>query len=350
MDRSSEKEALITHVAEPKPVTVSPSKHDKRSLAVLCLILFLGSITLTLQYHFQGPLARPSVGRSLDRRSPNFYGASNVTGFSNDIVPNMVHLIRLDQTLLSFWDAVCIRSIYLNHNPTLILIHCSPCGMEGPYESWVSDIPTLRQVPIQVPEDVFGLKLGCVQHVSDVLRIRVLMEHGGIYLDNDVFVVRSMDRFRRFEMSLGWPEGAYIGNQIQIAHPKARFLRLYHDLYRRYDKSKWYWNAGDLPTLTILIPHQHLVHRSYRSFGVATYLLDWLYVPKLWLDWTLATAVHLFVHHRGGNKRDPLKDAPVNETNVGLYDTAIGEMARSVLYGTKKFVEAGAQVLNLSLL
>ena len=43
------------------------------------------------------------------------------------------------------------------------------------------------------------------------------MEEGGIFLDNDVYVVRSLERFRHFEMTLGWPPGDYIGTQVRFA-------------------------------------------------------------------------------------------------------------------------------------
>ncbi|CAN8012182.1 unnamed protein product, partial [Ixodes pacificus] len=339
------KKVPITHGSDLEAMTRSPPTPLEWFLTISSLILVLALVCL----HFQ---LAPVPRRTLHARvRSSFYGASNVTGFHKPVVPNVVHFIRLNQTEISFWDAVCIRSVYLNQNPTGILVHCSPCELKGRYASWIADIPTLQLVPIEAPESVFGLEFGCVQHVSDVLRIRVLMEHGGIYLDNDVFVVRSMNLFRHYEMSLGWPRGAHIGNQILIAHPKARFLPLYHELYRRYNKSSWYWNAGNLPTLDILRPHGHLVHRSYRRLAVGMYLFDLLYVPGTWPQWRKeAVAVHLFVHHRGGNSGDPLNGVPIDENNVLRYDTAAGQMARSVLFGTTDFVESGTDVLNVSVL
>lgn len=61
----------------------------------------------------------------------------------------------------------------------------------------------------------------------------VLMTYGGIYLDNDVYVVNSLDKYRKYEMTIGWEvENSIIGNQVFIAHPQARFLKAYLDQYR----------------------------------------------------------------------------------------------------------------------
>ena len=66
-------------------------------------------------------------------------------------------------------------------------------------------------------------------------RILLLMNYGGIYLDNDVFMVKSLDQYRVYEMALSkTTDGGkeVIGNQVMIAHKNARFLRAYYDSYR----------------------------------------------------------------------------------------------------------------------
>ena len=75
----------------------------------------------------------------------------------------------------------------------------------------------------------------------------LLMHFGGIYLDNDVYLVNSLDRFRQFEMSLGLGnrERHTIGSQVLVAHKNARLLRAWFDTYRAdYRQEEWYTNAG----------------------------------------------------------------------------------------------------------
>ena len=67
------------------------------------------------------------------------------------------------------------------------------------------------------------------------------MHFGGIYLDNDVYVLKNMDKFRVFEMCLGVDPKSIkkkeltLGNQVMVAHKNARFLRIWYESYRQYD-------------------------------------------------------------------------------------------------------------------
>ena len=45
---------------------------------------------------------------------------------------------------------------------------------------------------------------------------RVIMQYGGIYLDNDVFVIQSLDKYRKFEIAMNWDENQFLGNQVSI--------------------------------------------------------------------------------------------------------------------------------------
>lgn len=53
----------------------------------------------------------------------------------------------------------------------------------------------------------------------------ILMSYGGIYLDNSVLVVNSLDKYRKFEMTLSWEvNGQSLATNVMIANPYARFL------------------------------------------------------------------------------------------------------------------------------
>ena len=68
----------------------------------------------------------------------NFENFDNHANYSvNDshpfIVPNIVHLIYIGETEMRFHNMICIFSIYLNHRPDLIIIHCDNCSFTGYY-------------------------------------------------------------------------------------------------------------------------------------------------------------------------------------------------------------------------
>jgi hypothetical protein len=96
---------------------------------------------------------------------------------------------------------------------------------------------------LEAPAEIFGQKLNegwRFYHGSDIGRIHVLMKYGGIYVDNDAYVIRSLDKYRKFEFVINWDENQFMGTQVITAHKDARFLPLWLDSYRDYRSDKWY--------------------------------------------------------------------------------------------------------------
>ncbi|KAH6923780.1 hypothetical protein HPB50_006717 [Hyalomma asiaticum] len=217
----------------------------------------------------------------IEGRPKSFYDTDGTSGYNYDIVPDIIHLVRYNQPELTFIDVVCLRSMYLNHRPAKIYVHCDQCGFTGNYTRLVEGI-TFTFISTVFPKEVFGIKIENSHHSTDVARLRALLRYGGIYLDGDVFVVQSLRRFLRYEATVSCQEKGSFGNMIMIHHKNSRFLRLYMDTYRQ----------GEAPS-------------------------------------------------------DPLYDIPLNESNIRDYDTALGQMARSVLFGTSDFVAPDAPILSV---
>ncbi|RWS11431.1 hypothetical protein B4U80_01156, partial [Leptotrombidium deliense] len=143
----------------------------------------------------------------------------------------------------------------------------------------------------------------------------ILMNYGGIYLDNDVFVLNPLTEFLKFEMTIAWDEGESIGNQILIASKNARFLKLWLKSYKYYDSSRWYYNAGQLPTSSILESNPHLVNRVKERFGVSCCgVINYIFEKNIDLKrWQYNPPEEIY------------------EKDVWLLNTTFGQMARSVL-------------------
>ncbi len=299
------------------------------------------------------------------------------TGYSEYIVPDIVHYIQLENPYLEFVTLLSMLSTLRHHRPRVILVHSDRRSLRGKYwehllkvvnessqgsEASAPSTPKtiIRLNHIRRPKYVFGRKLSSVYHASDIARMKVLRTYGGIYLDNDVYVVQSLHRFRRFEFAIGWPEGQFLGKkvlylfinfhifqlffsystsgtQVLVCHRNARFLRLWHQSYRSYRPTLWYFNAGELPTTSILTPRPQLVHREKTAFGVH-YLLPMLYQKQLSssdLDWQRQFyAVHLLARHR---PHDATRQY-LNEDNIRDLDCTFGEMARLAYYGTRQML------------
>lgn len=117
---------------------------------------------------------------------------------------------------------------------------------------------------------------------------------------------------------------------------------------RRFNDSIWYYNAGDLPTVALVVPHTHLFNRVYYGLETQVDMLSVLYEPHAYPYWRNVFAVHTSVVHRFDLPYDALHNAEITEINVRNLDNAFGEMARSVLFGTSDFVSPDSPVLSVA--
>ena len=117
-------------------------------------------------------------------------------------MPNIVHFIRFNKTEYSFVDYICLKAAFKNQNPDYIYVHTNVGDQfNGKYWDWIQNntalIAKIRLIPIVVPTEIFGQKLSKewqLYHGSDIARARVVMQYGGIYLDNDAFIIQNLDK------------------------------------------------------------------------------------------------------------------------------------------------------------
>jgi hypothetical protein len=310
-----------------------------KSLRLLTVLCALSVTILTLWYISPESLhpvtsTNPTAVRQIIPEI--FEGFNNETGAENGtyLVPNIIHFLRFKNNNLTFVDAVCVLSAFKNHRPDKIMFHTDVDSFVGHYWEKVKNTPGIvyefRKVVL--PDTIFGQSFSKsfhVWHASDVTRIRILMEYGGIFLDNDVYVVQNLDKFRKFEMALGYTEIKCLGTQVLIANKNARFLRLWLESYRQYYPDQWYYNAGCKPTEEVLYKRPELVHRVKLQFGVH------MLVPELyrvmWKEWRQQYTIHLLIRHRSYLDKEHLQKWPFfDEINIKDYPMTFGEMAREV--------------------
>jgi len=70
-------------------------------------------------------------------------------------------------------------------------------------------------VPLKIvyysrPEYIHGQRLLHIYHQGDVAKMEILLQYGGIYLDYDVIVLNSLDPVRRYDATLGKPQGCLL--------------------------------------------------------------------------------------------------------------------------------------------
>ncbi|CAH1793404.1 unnamed protein product, partial [Owenia fusiformis] len=93
--------------------------------------------------------------------------------------------------------------------------------------------------------DIFGEKPRYVEHISDIMRIRLLKEYGGTYIDSDVIALRSLDPLRHYNHTQGVGiVGGGLSNGVIIAKKTSKFLNIWLEEYKTYakdDKIKNIW-------------------------------------------------------------------------------------------------------------
>jgi len=201
-----------------------------------------------------------------------------------NVVPPIVHYVigMADGAPkpLHYFQYLAIRSAILNLRPRLILIHHRPgAAPHGPWWDLIEPYVTLS--PVEPPEEVFGQPLTHYAHKADVVRMQVMLQLGGVYLDQDTFVLRSFDRAGLFTQSTvlameadpyaeqwEWEPGG-LCNAIIVSRPDAPFLQRWFSTYRTFNETgtEWAEHSVAMPwELALTYPEEVTVLNSRAMF------------------------------------------------------------------------------------
>ena len=118
------------------------------------------------------------------------------------IIPNIIHYVRLNMTEYSLIEYLCVKAALRHHRPDYFYIHTNVGdSFTGKYWNKIKSEHDLwsriRILPTEIPSEIYGQNLSVkwrLWHGSDIVRLRVMMQYGGIYLDNDIYVVQNLDK------------------------------------------------------------------------------------------------------------------------------------------------------------
>ena len=149
---------------------------------------------------------------------------------------------------------VCLKSAIERIKPEQVFFYYE-FEPSGPW--WTLSRSLVTPVQITAPREIFGRPLAHVAHRSDVVRLQKVIEHGGIYLDADVFVQRSFDDLLNESTILGSEgEGAEVGmaNDVILAEPNAPFLNRWLEAYHSFrgNGRHQYWNEHSVRLPAVL--------------------------------------------------------------------------------------------------
>jgi hypothetical protein len=111
----------------------------------------------------------------------------------------------------------------------------------------------------EIPTSISGRKFQYIEHICDIIRINILYNEGGIYLDSDVACIRSFDTLLNNKCVMGKEYGAhenetyqkYIGlcNATILSEPNSIFLKKWIEMFNEDYKPDWNYNCVIMPDM-----------------------------------------------------------------------------------------------------
>ncbi|OWF41655.1 uncharacterized protein LOC110462107 [Mizuhopecten yessoensis] len=246
------------------------------------------------------------------------------------VVPNIVHFTWIGEYLhLQFHHFLSIKSAAIFIRPEQIYLHCD----YEPIGSWwkaLRKIVNIQVVKIDPPTSIFGHRVKRPEHKSDLIRLNVLEDQGGIFLENDVIVLKPFTPLRKYAFTMGLEYHSNPGrlnNGIIVAKKNATFLNIWRETYRNFTEREWDEHSSIIP-YHLQYQFPHLIHVEERSLNYPSGPDRRLIYQDIY-DWGDNYAIHLWYDLHA------LTHSP---NDIKSMNTTFGQIARYVYYNTTKLM------------
>ena len=170
--------------------------------------------------------------------------------------------------------------------------------------------------------------------MSDIVRLNVMQAFGGVYMDFDVLLVRSLRPLMCYNTTLGQETNGGLANNLIIAIPNSTFVDLWLKAYDiDYRRDIWAHNSVLVP-FQLHKKHADLVHVETKSINYPNWYPEGL--SKIFdpirqggeFDWKKNYAIHLW-NHLSANK---VRETP---ESIRKMNSSYGQIARLIYYGNE---------------
>jgi hypothetical protein len=156
------------------------------------------------------------------------------------VIPKIIHFIYgLKEDFggipFSLVHYIAIKSAYEVNRPEQMnfFFQYEPEG-----EHWEKAKPYLNLIPVKPPTEIFGNPLCHPAHQSDVMRLMILIQYGGIYLDLDTICVKPFDDLLHHKFVIGQQGTGYhldgLCNAVLLSEKNARFASVWLSNYKNF--------------------------------------------------------------------------------------------------------------------
>lgn len=141
--------------------------------------------------------------------------------------PNVVHFLYFGGRPFSYVNYLAIRAAYEVQQPDVIYMHCTEEPVGNP--NWEAIRPYVTFRKLDDIEQFEGKDVYWPQYKSDIARLRILIAEGGVYLDNDMILMKSISSLlgRSTVMSYECGDGATISNAFISTPANSPFLKIW---------------------------------------------------------------------------------------------------------------------------
>ena len=270
--------------------------------------------------------SKGDIDTNMDKSSHQFNSEHKAE--SKPVVPSLVNVIWFypPNTTFRFHQLLSLLSVHKHIAPSIVMFWYNnmPCGAWWRFAR--ETLPNLYLMYREPPQDVFHHDVKVVEHQSDVARLDILLKHGGIYIDLDVIIVKSLSSLLHYPVTMGAESPHLLGSGIILAEKNATFLSLWYQQYKSFDDSQWNYHSVVIP-MQLAVQHPQLIHIEWFSLQRPNWdERQWLYTEgKLWAWQQDNMAVHLWYREYNVDH---------NPHSIRTWNTTAGEIFRYIYYGS----------------
>lgn len=256
------------------------------------------------------------------------YTSTNTAASANgDDIPNLVHFVRQlnrdkktnapGPLKFEFRHFLAYYSAHMHLKPDRITIwsDATPdiierARVEGDeYTKAVLRIPNLHLEYVEMPNaTATGTKIELYAHKSDFVRTRVMAEHGGMYFDDDAWVLKDLAPLRKagFDNVFGRQWGNDICQAFWMAKPKNDLMQAWSRLQETQFNGDWVRASNELIS-RLVYDFSHYGHGRN-----ALILEQDAFFPGMWHAGADGLQMFYKVHNKPDGKPEPMGATPTS--------------------------------------
>ena len=136
-----------------------------------------------------------------------------------------------------------IRAAYFRLQPDEIYLHSNVPPLDSPLWDLIQPMISARKELVAITE-IYGNKVTGKAHFSDVARLRVLQEYGGMYMDIDSICLKPFSKSMwdpPSGLTMGWESQIrnHIGCGVIIARKDSMYLTRWLESYKTFNDKEW---------------------------------------------------------------------------------------------------------------